>query len=104
MNTWWKIRLQLNSNLESNQIWTLRSLHLIIQLVQNLKSNGTHDAKLRIQYKFNWIFLTINIYIYIYIFIYMIQDLNSLVFAPNNLLATKIKKLDVTYGAKLNSN
>ena len=34
----------------------------------------------------------------------MIEGLNSSVFASNNSLATKIKKLDGTYSAKLNSN
>ena len=29
MDMWWKIRLQLKSNLESNWIWTLRFLHSI---------------------------------------------------------------------------
>ena len=32
------------------------------------------------------------------------MDLDFSVFVPNNLLATKIKILDGTYGAKLNSN
>ena len=40
-----------------------------------------------------------NIYIYIYR-----EDLDTLVFAPNNSFATKIKKLDGTHGAKLNFN
>ena len=69
MNTWWKIRLQLKFNLESNWIWTLRFLHLIIHLAQNLKLNGTRGAKLRIQLKFNWIFSKFWLLIYIYIYI-----------------------------------
>ena len=71
MNTWWKIRLQLKSNLESNQIQTLRFLHLIIHLAQNLKLNGTRGAKLRIQLKFNWIFSKFWLLIYIYIYMYV---------------------------------
>ena len=54
MNTWRKIELQLKSNLESNWIWTLRFLHSIIHLAQKLKLDETHDTKLRIQLKSNW--------------------------------------------------
>ena len=53
MNTWQKIGLQLKFNLESNWIWTLRFLHSIIHLTQNLKINGTCGTKLRIQIKSN---------------------------------------------------
>ena len=35
MDIWWKIRLQLKSNLESNYIWTLWFLYSIIILAQN---------------------------------------------------------------------
>ena len=41
---------------------------------------------------------------YIYIKFRIELVLNSSVFAPNNLLATKLKKLDGTCDAKLNSN
>ena len=47
-------------------------------------------------------------YIYIYIYIYIrfrIKfDLESSVFAPNNLFATEIKKIRWTHGVKLDSN
>ena len=43
--------------------------------------------------------------LYIYIYIYIIYlDLGSSALSPNNLLVTKIKKLNGTPGAKLNSN
>ena len=63
MDTWWKIRLQLKSNLKSNWIWTVRFLHSIIHLAQNQKLNGTHGAKLKIQLKFNWVFFEFWLYI-----------------------------------------
>ena len=68
----------MKSNLESNWIWTLQFLYLIIHFVQKL--DGTRDAKLGIQLKSNWIFfdLWLLIYIYIYIYIYMGAILRTL--------------------------
>ena len=61
---WWKIRLQLKSNLKFNWIWTVRFLHLIIHLAQNKKLNSIHVTKFKIQLKFNWIFFEFWLYIY----------------------------------------
>ena len=49
-------------------------------------------------------YLMVYHYIYIYIYIYVKLDLDFLSFSSNNLLATKIKKLDRTRCKKLNSN
>ena len=40
MDTWWKIRLQLKSNLESNWIWTLQ-----------FSLNDSFDTKLKIKWE-----------------------------------------------------
>ena len=43
------------------------------------------------------------IYIYIYIWFRIELDLNSSVFVPNNLLATKIKKIDEQLAKKVST-
>ena len=53
MDMWWKIRRYLESNFETNWIWTLQFLYLIIHLTQNLNLNETCGTKLRIQLKSN---------------------------------------------------
>ena len=70
MDTWWKIRFQLKSNLKSNWIWTLRFLHSIIYLAQNQKIlNETRGAKLKIQLESNWILFKLWLLKYIWIFL-----------------------------------
>ena len=72
--------------------------------IEILKLDGTHDVKLNSNLESNWILYFGFKYIYIYIYIYLIGCIDSWVFASNNSIVTKIKKLDGTQGIKLNSN
>ena len=65
-----------------------------------LKLDGAHGAKLDFNLESNWILY----FGFKYIYIYLIGCIDSLVFASNNSIVTKIKKLDGTQGIKLNSN
>ena len=65
-----------------------------------LKLDGAHGAKLDFNLESNWILY----FGFKYIYIYLIGCIDSWVFASNNSIVTKIKKLDGTQGIKLNSN